>query len=207
MTTTRPELPKEFVAGHKRRRMMDAIAELTAEKGYEATKIADVVRRAGVARKTLYDNFDGKEELFLAALDDAIAEMKLAVAEACEDAPDSWEAAVEAGIGALIDYAAEKPAAARMCLIEAMSATRSSIERYDAAMGDFVAILAQDAPRHARLPATIEESLVGGVAWILQQQMRRESRSASDELLPELTQFVLSPYQGVAKVGGIARRK
>ena len=67
MKPTRPELPKEFVAVRKRRRIMDAIAELTAEEGYEATKIADIVRRAGVARKTLYDNFDGKEEVFLAA--------------------------------------------------------------------------------------------------------------------------------------------
>ena len=66
---TRPELPREFVAVRKRRRMMDAMAELSAEQGYEATKIADIVRRAGVARKTLYDNFDGKEEVFLAAFD------------------------------------------------------------------------------------------------------------------------------------------
>ena len=40
--------------------MMDAMAELCSERGYAATKIADVVSRAGVARKTLYDNFSGK---------------------------------------------------------------------------------------------------------------------------------------------------
>ena len=50
---TRPLLPREFVAVHKRRRVMDAIAELSAEQGYEATSIADIVRRAGIARKTL----------------------------------------------------------------------------------------------------------------------------------------------------------
>ena len=61
MSATRPQLPQEFVAAHKRRRMIDAMAELCAEQGYEATKIADVVRRAHVARKTLYDNFSGKE--------------------------------------------------------------------------------------------------------------------------------------------------
>ena len=57
--TNRPELPREFIADHKRRRMMGAIAELTAAQGYESTKIADIVRRAAVARKTLYDIFDG----------------------------------------------------------------------------------------------------------------------------------------------------
>jgi AcrR family transcriptional regulator len=70
----RPALSREFVAGHKRRRIMDAIAELTAEQGYDATKIGDIVRRAGVARKTLYDNFEGKEEVFLSAFDTAVDE-------------------------------------------------------------------------------------------------------------------------------------
>lgn len=206
MTAARPELPKEFVAGHKRRRMMEAIAELSAEKGYEATKIADVVRRAGVARKTLYDNFDGKEKLFLSALDESIAEMKSMVAKACEQ-EESWERSVEAGIEALLRFIGERPAAARMCFVESISATPASTRRYDAAVQDFVAILARDAPRHGHLPETIEESLVGGVAWILQQQMRRESAPQATELLPELCKFVLSPYRGVSNAGEVGRRK
>ena len=64
--------------------MIDAMAELCAEQGYEATKIADVVRRAHVARKTLYDNFSGKEDLFLAAFDTTLADAEAEVAEACE---------------------------------------------------------------------------------------------------------------------------
>ena len=87
----RPELPREFVAVHKRRRIMDAIAELTAEQGYEATKIGDIVRRAGVARKTLYDNFEGKEEVFLAAFDAAVDEVLRRVEEDCAEAEGGWE--------------------------------------------------------------------------------------------------------------------
>ena len=83
MNSARPALPREFVAVHKRRRMMDAMAELTAERGYGATKIADVVSRAGVARKTLYDNFAGKEELFLAAFETTVAEARESVEAAC----------------------------------------------------------------------------------------------------------------------------
>lgn len=207
MTAARPELPKEFVADHKRRRMMDAIAELTAERGYAATKIADVVRRAGVARKTLYDNFDGKEQLLLAALDHSIEEMTSMVTAACEREDRSWERSVEAGIAALLTFIDERPAAARMCLVESISATPSSTRRHDAAVQDFVAILARDAPRHRHLPETIEESLVGGVAWILQQQMRHEAGPQAIKLLPELCKFVLSPYRGVSGVSEPGRRK
>ncbi|HET7417092.1 MAG TPA: TetR/AcrR family transcriptional regulator [Solirubrobacterales bacterium] len=202
----RPELPREFVAGHKRRRMMDAIAELTAEQGYEATKIADIVRRAAVARKTLYDNFDGKEDLFLSAVDTALKEMRVVVEEACERTKGSEEK-ISAGLEALLDYIAEHPAESRMCMIEAISATPSSARLYDGGVRVFVELLRKSAPPEGDLPETIEESLVGGVAWILQQQVRRGEAESVGELHGELTQFVLSPYLDVGKVGGAGRRK
>ncbi|MGN6663691.1 MAG: TetR/AcrR family transcriptional regulator [Solirubrobacterales bacterium] len=206
MTQMRPELPREFVASHKRRRMMDAIADLTADQGYEATKIADIVRRAAVARKTLYDNFDGKEDLFLSAVDSAMTEMRVVVEEACERA-DPGEEGIVAGLSALLDYIAANPALTRMCMVEAISATPSSARLYDAGMRDFVELLRRGAPGRADLPETIEESLVGGVAWILQQQIRRGEADRAGKLLPELSQFVLAPYLGVGKVGGVGRQK
>ena len=204
--SARPELPREFVAGHKRRRMMDAIAELTAEQGYEATKIADIVRRAAVARKTLYDNFDGKEDLFLSAVDATMGEMRAVVEEACERTC-SPEDQVVAGLEALLEFIAGHPAAARMCMVESISATRSSARLYDAGMRDFVHLLRESALDSSDLPETIEESLVGGAAWILQQQIRRGEAERVGELLPELSQFLLSPYLGVGNPQETARRK
>jgi AcrR family transcriptional regulator len=205
--TIRPELPREFIAGHKRRRMMDAIAELTAAQGYEATKIADIVRRAAVARKTLYDNFDGKEDLFLSAVDASFTEMRVVVEEACAGHDGNQEDGIVAGLEALLDFIADHPAASRMCMVEAISATPSSARLYDAAMRGFVELLRRSAPADADLPETIEESLVGGVAWILQLQIRRGETERAVELLPELSQFVLSPYLGVGKVVDTGRRK
>jgi AcrR family transcriptional regulator len=205
--STRPELPREFVASHKRRRMMDAIAELTAEGGYEATKIADIVRRAAVARKTLYDNFDGKEDLFLSAIDSNLTEMRVVVEEACERTEGSREDSIVAGLESLLDFVAARPAAARMCMVEAISATPSSARLFDAGMRDFVDLFRRSAPEGSNLPATIEESLVGGVAWIIQLQIRRGEAEQAPDLLSELSQFVLSPYLGVGKVVDTGRRK
>lgn len=197
MKPTRPELPREFVAAHKQRRMIAAIAELSAEQGYEATKIADIVSRAGVARKTLYDNFDGKEDLFLSAFDLYFAEAKRAVELACEEAGSEWQQRIEAGLAALLRFVVEQPAAARMCLVEALSATPRSSVSYDLALGAFVELLKASAPPSESLPKTIEESLVGGVAWILHQRIRAGETQRIAELLPELSRFLLSPYLGV----------
>lgn len=206
MTSVRPELPREFVAGHKRRRMMDAMAELTAEQGYEATKIADIVRRAAVARKTLYDNFDGKEDLFLSALDAMLAEMGTRIEEACERSSSSQER-IEAGLEALLEFIAERPACARMLFVESISATPSSARLYDGGMRLFVELLRAGTPKVTDLPETIEESLAGGVAWIVQQQIRRQEAENALALHAELCQFVLAPYREAESRSTSARRK
>lgn len=200
MKPTRPELPKEFVAAGKRRRIMTAMAELCAEQGYEATKIADLVKRAGVARKTLYDNFDGKEEVFLAAFDTSVDEVVQQTESACAENGGEWIDRVAAGLRALLGYVAENPAMARMCIVEAVSATPAASDRYDEAVERFVELLRDNVPADTGLPPTIEDTLVGGVAWILHQLIRRGETERAADLTSELLGFILSPYQGVGKL-------
>jgi AcrR family transcriptional regulator len=173
---------------------MDALAELTSEQGYEATKISDIVRRAGVARKTLYDNFEGKEEVFLAAFDAARDEVLRRVGEAGGDTEDDWQERIESGLAAFLGFVAEQPTVARMCMIEALSATPAATKRYEDALETFVGLTKKTLPRDERLPDTIAETLVGGVAWIVYQQIRRGEAERAEDLLPELTEFMTAPY-------------
>jgi AcrR family transcriptional regulator len=195
----RPELSREFIAVHKRRRIMNAIAELTAEQGYESTKIGDIVRRAGVARKTLYDNFEGKEEVFLAAFDAGVEEAIRRVEEACAEVEGGWEERLQAGLAAFLRYVAEEPALARMCMIEALSATPAATARYEDAVQRFVDLTKDTVPHNDQLPDTVEETLVGGVAWIVYQQIRRGETEKAEDLLPELSEFVLAPFISAAE--------
>ena len=192
--SARPPLPREFIAVHKQRRIMDALAELTAEQGYEATKISDIVKRAGVARKTLYDNFEGKEEVFLAAFDAARDEVLRRVEESAAEAGVDWRDRVEAGLAAFLGFIAEQPTLARMCVIEARSATPTTTKRYEDALETFVELTRRTVPRDERLPETTDETVVGGVAWIVSQQIRRGEAERAEALLPELTEFMLAPY-------------
>lgn len=178
---------------------MDAIAELTAEQGYDATKIGDIVRRAGVARKTLYDNFEGKEEVFLAAFDAAVDEVMRRIEEDCAQVEGGWEEHVQAGLASFLRYVAEQPALARMCMIEALSATPAATERYENAVQRFVDLTKRVVPQDRKLPETVEETVVGGVAWIVYQQIRRDETEKAEDLLPELSEFMLAPFLGAAK--------
>lgn len=196
VASVRPALPREFIAQHKQRRIMDALAELSSEQGYEATKISDIVKRAGVARKTLYDNFEGKEEVFLAAFDAARDEALRRVEEAVADSDEDWRDRIEAGLAAFLGFVAEQPTLARMCMIEALSATPATTKRYEDSLETFVELTTRTLPRDWRLPDTIAETLVGGVAWIVYQQIRRGEAERAEDLLPELTEFMMAPYLG-----------
>jgi len=51
-----------------RAQLVDAAAEIIAEKGYERTSLEEVAKRAGMTRGAIYGNFRNKEDLFLAVV-------------------------------------------------------------------------------------------------------------------------------------------
>lgn len=194
MNPQRPLLSREFVLTHKRSRILDAVAELSAEHGYEAMTITDIVSRAGVARKTLYENYVGKEEVFLAALDAAFATVFARVEETCSAEVGEWPERVRAALVELLDYLSDHPAEAKMLVVEAPAATRASAARYQAAVDRFIGLLSDATPATKNTPGTIEESVVGGVAWILNRQIRRGEAEQMKDLVAELSEFVLAPW-------------
>ena len=48
------------IANEHRHRLLEGMAQAVAEKGYADTTIADIVREAGVSRRTFYEHFAGK---------------------------------------------------------------------------------------------------------------------------------------------------
>ncbi len=170
------------------------MAEMVAEQGYTATTISDVVRRAGVARKSLYDGFDGKEGLFLATFDAAVEEALRRIEQRCAEAEKDWNSQVQAALAAFLGYVAEEPALARACIVEAPTASPMLSAHYEQAMSRFVELLAGIAPHDERLSETIDEALVGGVAWVVHRQLRSGEAEQVLDLLPELSEFVLSPF-------------
>ena len=71
----RHKLAPDDVRASQRERLVRAMLETVAERGYEATTVPDVVARARVSRNAFYEFFDDKIDCFIAACDDAAAEM------------------------------------------------------------------------------------------------------------------------------------
>lgn len=130
-------LDREEVLASQRGRMLDAIAEVVAAKGYGAATVADVVERAGVSRKTFYEHFRDKEECLLAAYDTGF---EILVASMRAAGPD-----LRARIRAYLETLAAEPAFAQTFLIEIGAAGPRARERRERVHDAFAALIS-DAP-------------------------------------------------------------
>ena len=55
--------------GNKRNQLVEAACAVFAEKGYASTRVADIAKRAGVGKGTVYEYFSSKEELLFAVFE------------------------------------------------------------------------------------------------------------------------------------------
>lgn len=194
----RQRLSRDFITKHQRARIITALAEEIAEKGYRAVTVADIVRAAGIARNTFYENFSSKEDCFLAAQDFAVVEALRRVVDAATRV-ESWQARVDAGLAAFLEYVAGEPALARTCIVEALSAGPSALARYEESLQAFIPLFRigrKVSPHGDELPATLEETLIGGIFWIICKRIIDGETDQLELLLPELVEFALTPYIG-----------
>jgi AcrR family transcriptional regulator len=194
-------LSRDFIAQHQRTKIIAALAEEASEQGYRAVTIADIVRRAGIARNTFYENFGSKEDCFLVAQQHAVSTALGRVIEAAEPF-ESWPERVCAGLTALLEYMIEEPALARICVIEALAAGPASVKCHQESQQAFASLfrVGRDvSPQGAELPETLEEAIVGGLFWIVYRRLVVATPEAISELLPQLIEFTLTPYLGAAK--------
>jgi AcrR family transcriptional regulator len=195
----RPPLSREFVARHQRERIIAALAAEAAERGYRAVTVAAVVKRAGIARNTFYENFSSKEECFLEAQKLACSRALQYVVEAAGEI-DDWPRRVVAGLAAFLDFVIEEPALARTCMVESLAAGPASAAQQEESLQVFVSLfkLGRDvSPYGEELPESLEEAILGGVFWIVHQRLLVSADDEIRELLPGLAEFVLAPYIGV----------
>jgi AcrR family transcriptional regulator len=125
----RHRLSREQVLRSQRERMLRAVAEAVADKGFVRVTVADVISRAGVSRETFYEQFSDKEDCFRAALEEgarALHEILGAVIAGVDGDPvEKFEELLKAYLNTL----ASEPAFAKAFLIDAYGAGPAVTER------------------------------------------------------------------------------
>jgi AcrR family transcriptional regulator len=73
----------------RRRQLLDAAMEVFVARGYHAAAMDEIAERAGVSKPVLYQHFPGKQELYLALLDESVEALIEAVRTALTSTTDN----------------------------------------------------------------------------------------------------------------------
>src|SRR5215210_3725078 len=185
-------LDPSLVAASQRTRLLEAVGATVAEKGYAAATIDDIVRGAGVSKKTFYDHFDDKLGCFLAAYEAASDELYEHMC-AAQDGAGDWVGRTGAGIRAYLRWLAAEPALARVFLIEIAAAGPEALARRER-LRDRYAERMRELQGESTVPEEIFHAAVAAADDLVVRRLR-EGRDLL-ELEPVLLRLQLALLRG-----------
>lgn len=183
--------PREEAERNQRERLFAAMVATVAEKGYEATTVADLVELSGVSRSAFYRHFDDKQACFLAAVE-AIVEPTLKRLGADESVPPGMERARQA-FEWVIEAIVDQPAAAKMCVVEVYAAGPEGaalVDRILESSTDVAAALLEQVPERQGMPPELVRSIVGGIQKVIHKRLYRGQEEELLDLIPQLWDWI-----------------
>jgi AcrR family transcriptional regulator len=198
---------REQVAHNQRERLIAGLASAVAEHGYRAVTITHITKAARVSRRVFYANFEGKEECFLAAFEVVVGHIRELAVDAIVPIAD-WPGRAVAVSRAVLSFFASEPDLARLCLVESQAAGPAVAARFHEAVGEVVPLLEQGRAERGRgreLPPTTEEPTIGALVMLASRKVAAGEAEQLEELLPDFTEFVLSPYLGADEATRLAK--
>jgi AcrR family transcriptional regulator len=190
----------EAVAESQRTRILAGMTAAVAERGYQGTNIADVIARAGVSRKTFYQQFDGKDEAFAAAYGREMGLLVEVTLSAFEGEGPPWTRRLRGALTALCAALAANPAVARLCFVEALGAGPATAARRREALRGLLPIF-EAAPADAvdgelAFAESLRLGRIGDLAEMLHQEIAAGAGPTLPRLVPQLTYLMALPFLG-----------
>src|SRR5437588_4781614 len=163
-----------------RERLLVAMLDAVEKTGYSTATILDVVKHAGVSKRTFYEHFATKEDCFVAAYLFASDEVLKAIERAADKERD-WSARIDACIETYLRTLEGRRALTRVFLLEihaagsaAMRARRDVHGRFAELLRALVNRARRDLPVLKALPPKLAIALVGGINELVLVALERE---------------------------------
>jgi AcrR family transcriptional regulator len=177
-------------------RVLRALAAIVGEKGYQATTIAEVVKRAGTSQRVYYGHFESKEEALLSALDSGSSQMLAAVLPAFRRGK-SWQESVRAAYETMCAFGVEEPEYTRLGAVDMYAVGRRALQTRDKVMEGLEALLAPGYDLAEVPPPPIASEAIGGAIYaLIHDQVKRKGPESLPELVPMATYMTLAPFIG-----------
>jgi AcrR family transcriptional regulator len=183
-------LSPDEVASSQRGRIVQAMIRLIGRRPFHEVGVADVVTTAGVSRKTFYQQFHNKEEVFAEAYDQALGGLLDVMNDAAE-ASQGRRDRLAVRVAALLTVLARDEAIGRVCFVEVAAAGPLALERRRKGIADLAAaLLGFDEGGDVPLTAL---AAAGGLSEVIHPEIVAGRSARLVALAPDMVETVLSP--------------
>lgn len=168
-------------------RLLQALAEVTSDKGLAATTVADVVRAAGVSKRTFYEHFSDKDACFLALYRQACGSALRTLSEAVQ--PDlPWQVQVDSALQAYFGHLSAGPQLLRTLFVEihhlGAAGALARREVMAALAGFMVEAVNRDRPAGQALSPAMAMAAVGAITELVLLAIERNEQAELTRLAP-----------------------
>ena len=176
------------------------MAEVTADRGFDATSVAQVVAAARVSTNTFYGFFADKTDCFIALCEEEGEQLLSRLEAERRDAGDPADAlaALDDGLRAYLSWWEGRPALARAYFVELPAAGPRALAERDRQLERFAGLLRQTAERARTVLsglAPVRDLDVHAAAVMANELVAARVRAGRaehlDELLPDLRYLML----------------
>lgn len=198
-------LAPEVRAEHQRERILDAATGVFAKRGFQGTTIDNIVAAAKVGVGSFYEIFDNKSDCFVQVYERVVEAARARISAAVPVGAE-WPEQACAALRALLEEIEAEPLRARVALVEVQTAGLEALARYEETIDSAIPLLARGrevSPVAAELPAHLEEAIVGGLAWLLQQRLVLGEFEGAEAHLPDVLEIAVEPYVGKEVVASL----
>ncbi len=202
---------RDEVARIQRARLYGGMIESVSQRGYGATTVAHVISLAGVSRRAFYEQFENKEQCFLATYDIVVAGARKRMLEAWMS-ERGWSNRVHAACKSLLDEAARKPKGPHLVLVDALGIGPQARERMQLAGFTFERLVVTAfaaAPDGVHFPDLTSRAVVDGVRHIVFTRMRdgrhKELLTLTDEVLDWIESYRTPAAARLGLIGSVKK--
>jgi AcrR family transcriptional regulator len=178
-----------------RSRLLEGMAQAVGDKGYADTTIADIVRQAGVSRRTFYEHFATKAECFI-ALYEAANRNTLAVLRGAIDPGHEWQTQLDRALVAYLGSMAQNPALLRSLSMEILGLGAEGMAARRRVNEELCSFMLQVVnapgarPRKAPLTRDMAVAVIGGINELVLQAIEQGRAGELEQLAVPASELV-----------------
>jgi TetR/AcrR family transcriptional regulator len=184
-------LSRNEVESSQRGRIVGAMIRLVGVQPFHEVGVADLVTAAGVSRKTFYQQFHNKEEVFAEAYDQALGDLLDMMNDAAE-ASQGRRDRLAVRVTTLLTLLARDEAVGRVCFVEVSAAGPLALERRRRGTAALAAALLGFDPETDEIPITALAA-AGGLSEVIHHEIVAGRSARLISLAPDMVETVLAP--------------